>query len=179
MTPGFLWCAHGEHHPWREITRWAEREERWSSRTGKRYATWTVLLACGHFGRVVTDFDWRPEHGHRPQPQKAEKYREWLAKPGGSDVGRLAMEAELLDGCPEPQTRDSCADCVCRRRIVSFKPMGPLTWPGDEERPSREVLTRQLTAAEKEPDKLRARLEEAEARASELRAERDKLPNVG
>jgi len=77
----------------------------------------------------------------------------------------------------QPQTRVGCADCVCARRIVSFEPIGPLTWPGDEERPSREVLTRKLTAAEEQTGELRARLAEAEGKARELRAERDKLPD--
>jgi len=112
MPPGFLWCAHDEHHPYREIKTWAVRKERWSSRSGKRYAGWNVILSCGHSGVAISDLAWRPEHGHAPQPDKAEALRAWLAKPGGSDAGRRHMEAELLDGCPAADAGGLCRLCL-------------------------------------------------------------------
>lgn len=178
--PGYLWCsgygtAHGDQeHPWREIAKWVERRrEGWTN--GRHWAAWTVLLSCGHVDYYVfTDPDWRPEHGHRPDPEMAEKARRGLARPDLDDRSRRYFEPRLAGEWPEPETGDECAACVCSRRIISFEPLGPLTWPGDSERPSREALTRRLSAAETEADELRERLAKAEAAAAELRVERDR-----
>jgi hypothetical protein len=164
--------------PWREITEWVERREQFSRRTGRLFAAWTVFLSCGHFnGHVVTDLDWRPKHGHRPTPEMVEKVRPLLDKADLADSVREHIEQRLPGGWPKPQTGQDCAECVYLPRIVSFEPIGPLTWAGDDERPSREVLTRHLKAAEGHADKLRAQLAEAEAKAAELRRERDKWPH--
>jgi hypothetical protein len=174
-APGFLWCSgHGSQtFPWREVAKWLERHERWSSKTGERYASWTILLSCGHVDSIIADFGWQPEHGHKPQPELAEKMRLLLDRDDVDDSLRQYIELRLPGGWPKPETGAECNDCVYLRRIVSFEPIGPLTWPGDDERPSREVLTRRLHAAEAKADRLREQLAEAEAMAEELKSERD------
>ena len=56
------------------------------------------------------------------------------------------------------------------RRMTSWEPTGPLTWPGDDALPSPRARQRQVNDAERRVDELRAELERAEAEAARLRA---------
>lgn len=178
MSPGVLWCSgHGTQSlPWQKITKWMERSELRSRTTGHPFAAWTVLLSCGHANsHVVTDIAWRPEHGHTPTPDMVEKVRPLLDTDDLADSVREYIEQRLPGGWPEPQTGQDCAACAYSRRIISWQPIGPLTWPGDDERPSRAVLTRRIRAAEAQADQLREQLARAEAGADELRSKLDLL----
>jgi hypothetical protein len=118
-----------------------ESAEYWArirSDEGRPFAAWTVRLSCGHINDTtfIDDIDWRPEHGHKPNPEEAERRRGWLKKGKDPEWLRLECEARLADGWLEPQNVQHCHACVWNRRIVSCKPIGRLTWKGDDAHPS-------------------------------------------
>jgi hypothetical protein len=177
MTPGYLWCSgHGSpEHPWQQITKWVRSHKGYSSDSKREYAAWTVILSCGHVdSAIITEADWRPEHGHKPNPELAERGRRMLARKNCPDATRSWCEPRVADGYPEPDTGQNCSSCDYLRRIIPFEPIGPLTWPGDRERPSRATLTRRLNAAERETMELEEKLARVKARAAEIREERGK-----
>jgi hypothetical protein len=129
---------------------------------------WAVRLSCGHRMTKYTAVGWLPEHGHKRDPEKAKAIRE-AYKDRGDPGGFLLPWAE--DDCPVPFTHYDCHMCANLRPIVSYNPIGLLTWPGDSARPSRETLTQQLRSVEARADELTAQLADAQAAAAKLREE--------
>lgn len=213
-TPGYLRCAgHGrEHHPWRKITKWADRREgfvepwpadpadcwwwpkgpsgwwkkhgansseelyeRRRDKEGHTYAGWSVLLSCGHLKHAwcIDDLDWRPEHGHKPNAKEAEHRRRALEEKGSKwpEWMRSEYETRLAEGWLEPPSMDDCNDCVWNRRMVSWKPIGRLTWKGDSAHPSRAAANRMLQDAEIRVAEAEEALARAKAIAARLREE--------
>jgi hypothetical protein len=126
-----------------------------TSRSGQQFLVWKTQLECGHLGGGISDFDWLPEHGHTHDRETEEKMK--LAQARGADVS-LQMGWHMTSGrWMEPQTHDQCYKCKCHKRIVSFEPIGPLTWEGDR------VMTTKRAKQE--------RLQEAQCRADELRSQ--------
>src|ERR1700733_7079075 len=81
----------------------------------------------------------------------------------------------------EPQSREDCPTCAYTRRIVGYRPVGPLAKPKPAPKPkeppkppSRRTLTRRLNAAEANVARLRGQLAQAEQEAGRLREERNK-----
>lgn len=182
---GHLWCANRDVHPaplpCREITRWIKRKERWlhadpveppdwwagarenwakrRRSEGHLYASWTVLLSCGHCcHHIVADADWRSEQGHKPNPRAAAKAREILAQGKDNDGW---FEHRLAPGdWPEPSIGEECAPCAYQRRIVAYDPIGPLTKPPPG---PPAALERTLDDARARVEHLRAQLAQAES----------------
>jgi hypothetical protein len=107
-------------------------------------------------------------------PRGGPKLREHWAKVDNEDA--LGHYRDFLlpwveDGCPEPQTGTDCNICANLRRVVSYEPIGLLTWPGDSARPSPEALARQLRSADARVDELTQQLADARANAAKLRNE--------
>lgn len=152
---GLLWCAaHDDEAPMQEIVKWI-KQTLMTSRSGEPFSGWKVLLSCGHLGGAISDPDWLPEYGHTHDRETEEKMLQAQAR--GADVS-LQMGWHMASGqWMEPRTHDDCWKCKCHRRIVSFEPLGPLTWPGDR------VVTTKRAKQE--------RLREAECRADELRSQ--------
>jgi hypothetical protein len=185
-TNGYLWCSgHDEHGslPWREITRWIYRKSEQPARTDEHgthdaYAIWAVELSCGHCASESAPVDWIPEYGHKLGPVKAARVKESLAKRSDPWLGRFL---QVDDGCPTPSTKTDCADCVYLRRIVAYKPIGPLARPKPERKPrepkppSRAAMTRRINTAEANAAKLRRELAKAEEEAERLRKLRESL----
>jgi hypothetical protein len=93
---------------------------------------------------------------------------------------RELLEWTIVMQRTEPQNREECSYCVYMRRIVGYRPIGPLARPKPppkprepQQPPSRRTLTRQLNAAEANISKLREQLAQAEQEAARLRHERD------
>lgn len=162
--PGW-WEKHGANSS-------AELYERVRDKEGHPYAGWTVRLSCGHFEDAwyIDDLDWRPEHGHRPNPKEAQRRRRELEEKGSkwSEWLRSEYEARLAEEWLEPPSVEDCHDCVWNRRMVSWKPIGRLTWKGDSARPSNAAVMRQLQDAE-------IRVAEAEEEFARARAAAAKL----
>ncbi len=165
LWAGHLWCGgHDTPCPWRQVAEWTECMEerhRWTSRvTGKLEHhgprdVWSVRLSCGHRTKEFVPVGWLPEHGHRRDSEKAKKLREHWARVNDEDAlghYRHCLQSWIEDGCPEPQTGTDCNMCANLRDMVSYEPIGPLTWPGDSARPSSEALARQLRSAEARVD---------------------------
>jgi hypothetical protein len=167
---GILWCsAHDEEPPVREIARWIKSKVT-ISKKGRHYLRWKVLLSCGHLDHALSNPDWSPEQGHSRNVEMYEKYQEMI------NTGQLTPnywhKARMINGCAmEPETHTGCFDCVYQRRIISYDPVGPLTWTGDPERPSRALLQRRLKDAEARRDQLQHDLAMAEAAETEARNE--------
>jgi hypothetical protein len=184
LWAGHFWCGgHDTACPWREVTEWTEcTEERhtWTSSVAGKLEhhgprdMWAVRLSCGHRTKESVPVGWLPEHGHRQDPGKARKLREHWAKVDNEDA--LGHYRDFLlpwveDGCPEPQTGTDCNICANLRRVVSYEPIGLLTWPGDSARPSPEALARQLRSADARVDELTQQLADARVNAAKLRNE--------
>ncbi|MBL1074470.1 hypothetical protein JK358_08675 [Nocardia sp. 2] len=158
-SKGFAWCAgHVDNRPLREITEWVEREQRpgfYSQELERQlepFASWTVMLSCGHYeSPVVTELDWRPEHGFREQ-------------------SGVARDGKL------PSSMKDCRHCVYMRRVTGARSIGPLARPKvskPPQPPSRRTLTRRLNAAEASARALREQLAQVEQETVRLRSERD------
>lgn len=182
---GYAWCSgHSDTKPFREIVEWVERKDRpryYSDRLKKDigpYASWVVRLSCGHYAHsVVTDVDWRPEHGHAVQADFVAKIRQRLGSEEIGDETRELLEWQLALQGTEPQEREECPDCAYTRAIVGCRPIGPLARPKSPSRPpSHSALTRRLNAAEANIGRLREQLAQAEEEAARLRQQRDRTP---
>lgn len=178
LYEGRLWCAdHDTPLPWREITEWIKRTEKgytWTSATSGKLEhhgpcdRWAVRLSCGHRRNPLVPVGWLPEHGHKRDPEKAQKVRERME--GKWEPGDFLLHWIEQD-CPDPMIDDDCNECAYERRIVSYEPIGRLTWPGDSARPSREALKHQLDSAQSRVHRLMAELADAEAAEAKIREE--------
>jgi hypothetical protein len=153
----------------------AELYGRVRDKEGHHYAGWTVRLSCGHLNEAwcIRDLDWRPEHGHHPNPKEAERARRALKEKGSKwpEWLRLEYEARLAEGWLEPPSVKDCHDCVWNRRMVSWKPIGRLTWKGDGAHPSRAAANRMLQDSEIRVLEAEEALARAKADAARLREE--------
>jgi hypothetical protein len=178
---GYLWCSgHDESDslPWREITRWIYRKSEHPAEIDEHghhhdaFAIWAVELSCGHCASEGAPVDWIPEYGHKLDPERVERVKKMLAKHPDPWFENLS---QVNDGCPTPNTKTDCNQCVYLRRIVAYKPIGQLARPRPERKPreskppSRAAMTRRINAAEANAAKLRRELAEAEEEAERLR----------
>jgi hypothetical protein len=175
---GRLWCSgHDVPLPWREITEWVKRTEEghvWTSEWKGKLEhhgpvdRWKVRLSCGLPTTNSTPVGWLPEHGFTRDPEKAEKIREKMD--GKWEPGDFLLHWVEQD-CPSPRPDKECIECAHLRPIVSYEPIGRLTWPGDTARPSPDAMKKQLDSAESRVHRLMAELEQAEQDAAKIRKE--------
>ena len=179
---GYVQCSEHERiYPIREITEWIEGKDNpaFIAEDGTEhepYGSWTVKLSCGHYDQaVITPVGWKPKDGHAPRDVTDIERR--LASEDLDDEIRAGLEESLVMLEYTPSKRDQCWYCVWMRRIVAYRPVGPLVRPKPEPKPpSRASLTRRVNAAEANAARLREQLAEAEAEAGRLRKLRDDAP---
>jgi hypothetical protein len=184
---GYAWCCEPRREfPIRDITEWVKRREfppRYSEISKKMTgptASWKVKLSCGHYNSpVLAPLDWKPEDGHKPG--RAARIRARLDEDNASEEIRRNLERHLTLIEWGPQKQEDCPSCVYMRRIVGYRPVGPLARPKpgrkpkEAKPPSRTAMTRRVNAAEAKAARLRRELAEAEEEAERLRQARQSL----
>jgi hypothetical protein len=176
---GYVQCSEHERiYPIREIAEWIEGKDNpgYVDKDGiehEPYGAWTVKLSCGHYDvAVITPVGWKPGDDYAPHDVTDIERR--LASDGLDDEIRAGLEESLVMLEYTPPKRDQCWYCVWMRRIVAYRPVGPLVRPKPEPKPpSRATLTRRMNAANANAARLRKELAEAEAEAVKLRQLRD------
>jgi hypothetical protein len=131
-------------------------------------AMWRVTLECGHVTEVSADVDWNPTDG--PRRTSAQRLREMRAEMEEDEDEpsplREHMRRMLDEGWPMPQTETTCFACTSVRRFVAYQRVGwlvPRQTKPRPSKPSRESLTRRLSAAEAEAQRLRDQLAQHDA----------------
>ncbi|MFF5794647.1 hypothetical protein ACFY5D_21595 [Paeniglutamicibacter sp. NPDC012692] len=201
LPVGEYWCPtdHGStQKPYRDIVEWGDRKilefpadseeseydwmdaETWAKiRKPEPHSSmfWQVKLACGHYGQVCTDMDWKPEDG--PKKVSEERITQmrrdfeelWAAEEGNGrhheDPEREHIRKMLDLRWPRPETELDCYTCTNVRRITGYQRIG---WLVPKAKPAtaqvlntdREKVAVQLAAAETEVRRLRKQLEATE-----------------
>jgi hypothetical protein len=134
------------------------------------FATWYVLLGCGHVETKVTDPDWTPKDGFvlrgykRPRQELERSFREIYA----DDEHYLAYMLRLIDeNWPAPAPFTNCNACRHSRYVLSYQPVGlisPPPKPPRKPRPKKsreEILRDQVKRTDRELARLRRELRAA------------------
>lgn len=173
-------CHQGHYGPVRDIVGWVDRDSKVVEPEpmvieGKKisfepFATWYVLLDCGHVETTSTDRGWTPEDGFelrgykRPRRELERIFRKTYA----DEEHYLARMLRLLDeNWPEPAPFTNCNACMYSRYIVAYQPVGliaPPPKPPRKPRPKKsreETLRDQVKRTERELARLRRELRAA------------------